>query len=539
MRLDGGVEAEYDGLVQASLRPSELEAIAADTDITYIARPLEPVLDAVTEEGVAATNAGAWHAAGFNGAGSKVAIIDAGFIGYAGAQASGDLPPEVITQDFGCGGVATVTNHGTAVAEIVHKMAPGAQLYLICVATSVNLGQAKDFAVANGISIVNHSAGWPNSSRGDGSGAAGSPDSIVASARANGILWVNSAGNSGQRHWSGVYTDANLNGVHEFAPGDELNRVTIAGGGSTCVFLKWDAWPVTAQDYDLNLVQLSTLTTAASSTNLQTGSQAPRESLCFTNSGVTETFGIAITRSSAITSPRFDLMVSTSDLQYRVLAGSVVEPASSASAMAVGAVCWQNSGLRTYSSQGPTIDGRVKPDIAGPDGTSSSVYGASSGCTGGFQGTSASSPHVAGAAALVRQAHPTFGPDQLQAFLEGRAIDLGTIGRDNGFGAGKVWLGSPGLSTSVSGTPTPITAGGTLTASWSNIGAPTATDWIALARVGSATTSYVTWRYTTGTASGSGPLVVPASAAAGTYELRLFAADGFTLRATSTSIVLN
>jgi 5-hydroxyisourate hydrolase-like protein (transthyretin family) len=92
---------------------------------------------------------------------------------------------------------------------------------------------------------------------------------------------------------------------------------------------------------------------------------------------------------------------------------------------------------------------------------------------------------------------------------------------------------------SVSGTPTPITAGGTLTASWSNIGAPTATDWIALARVGSATTSYVTWRYTTGTASGSGPLVVPASAAAGTYELRLFAADGFTLRATSTSIVLN
>src|SRR5207249_7467734 len=140
----------------------------------------------------------------------KFAIVGAGFIGYPTAQVNGDLPATLTTADFGCGGVQTATSHGTAVASIVYKMAPGAQLYLICVSTSVNLGQAKDYAIAQGIQIVNHSVGWPASSRGDGSGAAATPEGIVADARAHGILWVNAAGNSAQRHWSGNFVDTDL-----------------------------------------------------------------------------------------------------------------------------------------------------------------------------------------------------------------------------------------------------------------------------------------------------------------------------------------
>ena len=41
--------------------------------------------------------------------------------------------------------------------EIVHEVAPGAQLYLICVNSEVTLGQAKDYVKANGIRIVNTS----------------------------------------------------------------------------------------------------------------------------------------------------------------------------------------------------------------------------------------------------------------------------------------------------------------------------------------------------------------------------------------------
>ena len=38
-------------------------------------------------------------------------------------------------------------------------------------------------------------------------GRAGTPDAIVADAKANGILWVNAAGNQAQNHWSGNFID--------------------------------------------------------------------------------------------------------------------------------------------------------------------------------------------------------------------------------------------------------------------------------------------------------------------------------------------
>src|SRR5207245_5655705 len=109
--------------------------------------------------------------------------------------------------------------------------------------------------------------------------------------------------------------------------------------------------------------------------------------------------------------------------------------------------------------RGPTIDGRAKPDITGFDATSSPVYGSASGWGAGFRGTSASAPHVSGAAALVLQANPSFAPAQVQSFLEGRAISpvpLGPGGKDNGYGAGRLWLGTAplaALAASYSSTP--------------------------------------------------------------------------------------
>ena len=64
----------------------------------------------------------------------------------------------------------------------------------------------------------------------------------------------------------------------------------------------------------------------------------------------------------------------------------------------------------------------------------------------------------------------------------------------------------------------------TVTATWSGIAAPTSTDWIGLYPTGASDqyTSRISWRYTTGTASGSVPYTIPATLAPGTYELRLF-----------------
>ncbi len=86
--------------------------------------------------------------------------------------------------------------------------------------------------------------------------------------------------------------------------------------------------------------------------------------------------------------------------------------------------------------------------------------------------------------------------------------------------------------------PASVAPGTTVTASWNGIGAPTATDWIGLYLPGAPDTSYLTWRATTGTASGSVPFTIPASVGSGTYQLRLFAKGGFTRLAVSNNLAI-
>jgi subtilisin family serine protease len=452
--VGGTVEAEYRDLVQALVAPVMLERLAADPAVAYVRQPAGRQQDAVTGEGVAASGAPFWQADSYTGQNVKVAVIDFGFTGYATRQAQGDLPASLTTQDF-CGGQfnAAGGEHGTAVAEIVYEMAPSITLYLLCVDTEVNLGQAKDYAKTNGIQIIVMSASWFNTSRGDGTGSASSPNATVADARANGILWVNSAGNRAQQHHSATFSDTDGNQQHNYTAGDNGNTIFLSQGQSACVYLRWDNWPTTNQDLDLILAISATGVGVAQSATRQTGAQPPREGICYTNTtGTSQNFAIVVRKFSATINPFFELFITPGpNLEYQTPAGSVTEPASSPSAMAVAAICWQTDRREDYSSQGPTIDGRVKPDIAGQSVVSSASFGGFGSCpagsngTGGFNGTSAAAPHVAGAAALVKGANPSFTPAQLQAFLEGRAGDLGPGGKDNLFGSGKLLLGDSPL----------------------------------------------------------------------------------------------
>ena len=132
-------------------------------------------------------------------------------------------------------------------------MAPAAQLYLICIDTEVDLAQgAEQYTVDNHIQIISHSVSWINSSRGDGSGGAGTCDAIAADAAAHGILWVNSSGNYATTHWSGTFVEGG-NGWNLFAPGDYGNGFWLPQGKEACAFLKWDDWPMSNQDYGMYL----------------------------------------------------------------------------------------------------------------------------------------------------------------------------------------------------------------------------------------------------------------------------------------------
>lgn len=459
----GTIQGEYQDLVQALVPVTSLEQIASDSDVSYVSRPAHGVPDAVTGEGVAASGASVWQAAGLTGGGVKVAVIDFGFTNYQARITSGDLPANPITKDQ-CGGNfnAAGGEHGVAVAEIVYEMAPAAQLYLICVDTQVDLGLAKDYAKQNGINVIVHSASWFNTSRGDGTGSASSPNATVADARNSGILWVNSAGNRAQQHWAGTFSDADGNNLADLGvingQIDNGNTVFLSTGQQICAFLRWDAWPTTNIDYDLRIATSSGGTLVAQSATRQNGSQPPVEGLCYTNNtGTSQNFAIVIVRFSASSSPLMELFVTPGpNLEWQVAAGSVTEPGSSPNAFAAAAVCWQNNRLEDYSSRGPTIDGRIKPDISGQSVVSSATYGPWTSCpansngTGNiaFNGTSAAAPHVAGAAALVKGAFPSFGASNIQTFLEQRAIDIRASGKDNDSGVGVLNLGAPVVSCS-------------------------------------------------------------------------------------------
>lgn len=449
-RAGGRVLATSGRLVEATVPASALSTIAGDRTVQFVREPVRPVAEAVRGEGVNSTGATVWHRSGLRGAGARIAVIDLGFAGWRDSRKNGDLPASTVAVDFCRGNFdgRLAPTHGTAVAEIVAEMAPAARLHLICVSTIAGLRQAKDYARAQRIHIVNHSASWFSTSRGDDTGGPETPTGIVADARANGILWVNAAGNRAQQHWSGTFVDADADGWHEFAPGDEGNSIFVPAGQRPCIALKWDSWPVTALDYDLYLTRTSDGAHVAFSTTDQNGIQLPTELVCHANaSGQAEQYAVGIRHAEAPTgvTPQLDLFVYPSpNLEHQVPAGSVTEPGSSSFAMAVGAVCWRTNALESFSSQGPTIDGRLKPDIAGPDWVSSFSYGPFGGCGArtGFAGTSASTPHVAGAAALIKGANPSFGPNELQAYIEARALDLGLPGRDAQYGVGKLTLGA-------------------------------------------------------------------------------------------------
>jgi Ca2+-binding RTX toxin-like protein len=425
--------------IEARVPADDLDAIQRDSSVRYISAVDPGVPEAVTGQELTTTEARTAQAAGIRGAGVKAMVIDVGFSGYTSSQSSGDLPASLGTFNR-CTSFTSGGDHGTQVAEILHEMAPDAQLTLACAASVTDLANAEQYAKDNGITIISRSVGVFNTSRGDGSGGPGSPDAIAADAQANGILWVNSAGNYARSHWGGAFSDPDGNGIHNWSGADEGNDFSIAAGDMQCVYLKWDAWPATAIDFDLWLVPVAGGTTLVSN-NPQNGSQPPVERICATNSGSTTLAVRAEVHrapTSAPGSPRIDLFVpETYAIQHQVAATSLNDLGGAPQVFSSGAACAATGAIQGYSSQGPTISGAVKPDISALTPVSTSLESATGGCIAGFSGTSATAPQVAGAAALYKQALG-LPPAGLRAALEtaASAVDPGAPGKDNAFGAG-------------------------------------------------------------------------------------------------------
>jgi minor extracellular serine protease Vpr len=116
-------------------------------------------------------------------------------------------------------------------------------------------------------------------------------------------------------------------------------------------------------------------------------------------------------------------------------------------------------GFATFSSGGPRLDNStLKPDITAP-GVSILSTGVGSGSGGAFiSGTSMASPHVAGIAGLVRQAHMSWTVDEVKAAVVSTADPAGVTG--TGAANYRTSRGGTGFANAFAAANTLVTASG-------------------------------------------------------------------------------
>jgi YVTN family beta-propeller protein len=334
-------------------------------------------------------------------------------------------------------------DHGTAVAELVVDMAPGVQLFLADPESPLDYRDAIRWMTSAGVRIINSSASSGYLFDGPGDGTAGRSDSSyeeIDLAVALGALWVNSAGNEGDAGWIGDWADADADDTLDWAPGDEGNTIHLEAGQQIRVALRWpDEWGASANDYDIALFDGDTALAVGS--DFQTGGGDPYEVFDFA-AGDAGDYDLVIRRYDAEPAVGLQVLIYSSGpltLQYSVAATTLPSPADSANPgmVSVGAVDVDDPDeIETYSSRGPTVDGRIKPDLVAPDCIATITFGE-------FCGTSSSAPIVAGGAALALQADPTMGAPELADYLRDNAAPLGDPSPNSTYGHGRLKLGEP------------------------------------------------------------------------------------------------
>ena len=213
------------------------------------------------------SGADTWHDdLGTTGDGVKIGIIDSNFAEIDTLFGT-ELPPEDEIE-FYCGSGSEDFNncingdnvHGTWVSQIVHDVAPDADLYISNSQNSVG------DMIASGVDVITMSLGYAWVGPGDGTSEY-SPNSIldvIDTAIEGGAVWVNSAGNYNEGSWLGDWTDDDNDGWHEWnsnADGfastsvPDANETTRlkASSGNFATHLRWEGdWG--GEDTDLDIV---------------------------------------------------------------------------------------------------------------------------------------------------------------------------------------------------------------------------------------------------------------------------------------------
>jgi len=230
---------------------------------------------------------------GVNGAGIGVGVLSDGVDTLAAQQATGDVPALVTVLPgqeggafrYSCGGGSN-GSEGTAMFEIVHDLAPGAELFFATGGGGqARMAQNIEDLCAAGADVIVDDIGYPS----DPAFQDGDIARAISTVTANGCHYFSSAGNGGSLYhgtsgvWEGDFAAGpalELNGTevgtaHDFDSGVAWNRITQ--DSTSGVILQWaDPWGASTNDYDLFLLDAND-NVLASSTSTQDGTQDPSE----------------------------------------------------------------------------------------------------------------------------------------------------------------------------------------------------------------------------------------------------------------------
>lgn len=399
-------------------------------------------------EALEVTHVGPWHASGARGQGVKVAVFDIGWFG--GDADPTELGPHSTHDCFVQRSCETPMDplrprrasedgvHGYACAEIVRDIAPEAELFLVRVNGFTMFENAARWAIRNEIDVISMSMSFYNDSFYDGSGPF---ERVIGELEAHDILLVTSAGNNARQHWTGTYSDADGDGRMDFDGTNGL-EISLPPGGAS-LYVNWNQH-YRCGDTDLDAVVYSAEGAIVGSSLDEQVADAdqcqPVERLA-ANSVLGGVHRLEVVHRTGLSSfVEVDILLRGGSVVEAIPDRSVADPAAHRDVFAVGAVRASNyfSGdIEGFSSWGPSNGGVAKPDIAGPDGLSTDVYGPV-----GFFGTSASTPVVAGLIAVLISDDPSLTPRDASAKLQALALTegLSVSEPDPRWGAGKARL---------------------------------------------------------------------------------------------------
>ncbi|WP_434442311.1 S8 family serine peptidase [Lentzea sp. E54] len=415
------------------------------------------------------------------GVGVKLCALSDGVSSLAVSQAAGELPAvDIVPGQAGSG------DEGTAMLEILHDIAPNAELGF---ATAFN-GDAsfadniKKLRFDLGCDVIVDDVIYFNESPFQDGIIARAVDAVAA----DGAVFFSSAGNQGNvadgtsGHYEGEFADSGVGvgkfagSAHDFNPdpnAKQLFNPLSNFSGDTPVVLHWaDPLGQSFNDYDLYLVNAQGNVVTFSQNN-QDGAQDPYERINTPSTSTGTRLAVVKYRGDdkyfalSLFGGRF--ADSNDGLKKYVTPGTTRGHSAAKGAISVAAAPaaaalpfdlepgdapnpkgpYPNAFDGTQKPERFTSDGprktffapdgsplaetRQKPDITAADGVTTSVPGFAP-----FYGTSASAPNAAAIAGLILSGNPTLSPAEVREALVSTAIDIVESGVDNRTGAGIV-----------------------------------------------------------------------------------------------------